>query len=94
MQPAQTALAWGSRPFLSFRYATPVPFCAALLDVPLLSCEEIAWLDRFHERCAEELTDSLLRAACTGVRDGGDAEKDLARAKAWLCRETRPVAKR
>ena len=37
VQPAETRYAWGSRPFLGFRYCTPVPFCPALIDVSLLT---------------------------------------------------------
>ena len=54
VQPAETRYAWGSRPFLGFRYCTPVPFCPALIDVSLLTPAQRAWVDAHHARCREE----------------------------------------
>ena len=54
VQPAETRYAWGSRPFLGFRYCTPVPFCPALIDVSLLTPAQRAWVDAHHARCREK----------------------------------------
>ena len=54
VQPAETRYAWGSRPFLGFRYCTPVPFCPALIDVSLLTPAQRVWVDAHHVRCREE----------------------------------------
>ena len=37
---AHTTEAWGPRPYLKFKYLTPVPFCRALIDETLLNEEE------------------------------------------------------
>lgn len=86
VQPAETRYAWGSRPFLGFRYCTPVPFCPALIDVSLLTPAQRAWVDAHHARCREEVAAGLLRHAARGGGAASDAEikADVARALAWL----------
>ena len=82
--PVATRYDWGTRPYLSFRYLTPVPMCRALVERALLSPDEAAWLDTFHARCWEEVAPLLAAAA--------DGEEDAARARAWLWAATRPLA--
>ena len=93
VQPAETRYAWGTRPFLGFRYCTPVPFCHALIDVSLLTPAQRAWVDAHHARCREEVTAGLLRHAARGGGAVGDAEikADVERSLAWLEAATKPL---
>ena len=93
VQPAETRYAWGTRPFLGFRYCTPVPFCHALIDVSLLTPAQRAWVDVHHARCREEVTAGLLRHAARGGGAVGDAEikADVERSLAWLEAATKPL---
>jgi len=84
-----THFAWGSRPYLGFRYCSPVPFCRALIEVELLEPRQREWIDAFHVRCRDEVNVELLRRAASGGKDG--VEEDLARSQAWLWRETQPL---
>mmetsp|Transcript_2241 Transcript_2241/g.6364 ORF Transcript_2241/g.6364 Transcript_2241/m.6364 type:complete len:357 (-) Transcript_2241:84-1154(-) len=84
-----THFAWGSRPYLGFRYCSPVPFCRALIEVELLEPRQREWIDAFHVRCRDEVNAELLRRAAAGGKDG--VEEDLARSQAWLWRETQPL---
>jgi len=79
----------GSRPYLGFRYCSPVPFCRALIEVELLEPRQREWVDAFHVRCRDEVNAELLRRAAAGGKDG--VEEDLARSQAWLWRETQPL---
>ncbi len=45
----------GDKPMLEFETLTLVPFDTRLLERSLLSPEEIAWLDRYHQRVAAEV---------------------------------------
>ena len=66
--------------------------CRALIDLDLLTPEEVAWVDALHQRCREEITDDLLMAAATNGRCGpGGAEADAKAAKAWLLSATEPL---
>ena len=44
------------REMLAFETLTVAPFDRALIDPGLMTAEEIAWLDRYHERVRESLT--------------------------------------
>ena len=94
VEAAETRYGWGTRPYLCFKYNSPIPMCRALIDVSLLNKEEIAWIDALHVRCREEVTEELLKDAakngkgrgCGGGREGGEgvaAEGDGAAAGWW-----------
>ena len=51
----------GSRPYLGFRYCSPVPFCRALIEVELLEPRQREWVDAFHVRCRDEAAAEQLR---------------------------------
>jgi len=93
VQLAATRYAWGTRPYLSFRYCTPVPFCRALVDASLLTPSQREWVDAHHVRCRKEVTAELLRRAARGGGAVGEAEieEDVKRSLAWLEAATQPL---
>ena len=94
VEAAATKYGWGSRPYLQFRYLTPVPFCRKLIDTALLDGVEIEWLDAFHATCREQITLERLQTAAGAHAAGVDqatAIEDAAKAWAWLERETAPM---
>ena len=91
-EAAPTRYAWGALPYLCFKYLTPIPMCRALIDLDLMSAEEIAWVDALHMRCREEVTDDLLKAAALKGRGGpAAADADAKAAKEWLWAATEPL---
>lgn len=76
---ASTRYQMGGRPYLRFEYLTLVPMCRSLIDTTLISADERAWLDSYHEKVWKSLEASL-----TGPEN--------ARTRAWLERATRPLA--
>jgi Xaa-Pro aminopeptidase len=62
--------------FLRFEYVTKVPMCRRLTDESLLSPDETAWLNAYHDDCRAALSPRL---------------SSDARALAWLERETRAI---
>jgi len=91
-EPATTHFAWGARPYLRFKYLSPIPMCRALIDLDLMMDEEIAWVDALHERCRVEITEELLKAAAAKGRGGGaGAEADAKAAREWLLSATAPL---
>ena len=92
VEAVTTRFAWGARPFLRFKYLSPVPMCRALIELELQTDAEVAWVDALHQRCREEISDELLKAAALkgrGVADGADA--DAKAAKEWLLSATEPL---
>ena len=88
-QAAKTRYAWGARPYLGFEYLSPIPMCRALIDLELMTEEEIAWVDALHARCRVEITDELLEAAAVKGRGGAaGAKADAEAAKEWLLTAT------
>lgn len=87
---ADTKYSWGAREYLRMRYCTPVPMCAALLDLSLLSPAEVEWIDALHAQCREEVTSALLAQAANAPSDAA-RETDVARSLAWLERATQPL---
>ena len=85
--------AWGARPYLSFKYLSPIPMCRALLEIEIMDEIEIAWVDALHQRCRDEITEELLKAAALKGRCGGaaGAEADAKAAMAWLLAATEPL---
>jgi Xaa-Pro aminopeptidase len=67
-------------PFYGFEDLTLVPYCHKLIDPRLLSPAEIAQVDAYHARVREALLPLL------------DAHPDAAQARAFLMRETAPLA--
>uniref|UniRef100_A0A2P2HW66 Xaa-Pro aminopeptidase 1-like n=1 Tax=Hirondellea gigas TaxID=1518452 RepID=A0A2P2HW66_9CRUS len=64
--------------FLTFRATTLVPIQIKLIDVSLLTQQEVTWLNSYHVRVLEEVGAVL--------QNQGDQ-----RAYAWLFRETQPI---
>ena len=92
VEAAATRYAWGARPYLGFKYLSPVPMCRALIDLNLLTDEEVDWVDALHARCREEITEELLKAAATKGRGGAaGADADAKAAMEWLLAATRPL---
>lgn len=91
-EAASTRYAWGARPYLSFRYLSPIPMCRALIATELLADDEVAWVDALHRRCRAEITEELLRAASSKGRGGAaGAEADAKAARQWLLSATEPL---
>ena len=90
VEAAETRYGWGTRPYLCFKYNSPIPMCRALIDVSLMNKEEIAWIDALHVRCREEVTEELLKDAAKNGK-GGDAEADAKAAREWLLKATEPL---
>ncbi len=63
--------------YLGFENLTVVPFSRKLIDVDLLSRDQIEYIDAFHRRCREQV--------------GPRLEKRDPRAHRFLMRETRPL---
>ena len=47
------------RPILCLHSLTLAPYCRHLIDLDLLTTNEIQWIDEYHERVRAELSDSL-----------------------------------
>ena len=92
VEAADTRYAWGARPYLRFKYLSPIPMCRALVDFDLLSRDEIEWIDALHQRCREEISEELLKAAAVKGRGGAaGAAADASAAKEWLWAATEPL---
>ena len=54
---------------------------------------QVEWVDALYQRCREELSEELLRAAALKGRGGGPAgaEADAKAAKEWLWAATEPL---
>jgi len=76
VREAQTPSNFGDKGFLGFEHVTVVPVGRNLIDLSLLSVEERAWVDGYHQEIWEKVSPLL----------EGDA-----RAKAWLHRECAPL---
>lgn len=74
---ADTRHNFGNRGYLDFETITFVPFQTKCIDASLLTAPQIAWLDYYHAQCRQCLTPLL---------------QDHPDARAWLDRETRPLA--
>ncbi|EGW33588.1 uncharacterized protein SPAPADRAFT_60928, partial [Spathaspora passalidarum NRRL Y-27907] len=72
-----SGLHYNGRNFYEFETITRVPFCKKLIEVSMLSEEELAWLNNYHATIWDELS--------------GTFEKDSIVYK-WLRRETEPLA--
>lgn len=72
----ETGQIYGGKKFLEFETVTRVPFCRRLIDVALLSTEEKAWVNKYHQTIWEELSPSF-----------GHNSLELN----WLRRETAPL---
>jgi len=92
VEAVTTRYAWGARPYLGFNYLSPVPMCRALIDLELMTSEDVAWVDALHETCREQITEELLMAAAVKGRNGAaGAEDDAKAAKEWLLTATEPL---
>ena len=92
VEAAATRFAWGARPYLRFKYLSPIPMCRALIALELMADEEIAWVDALHARCREEITEELLYAAALKGRGGAaGAKADAKAAMEWLMAATEPL---
>ncbi|WLF77451.1 hypothetical protein PVL30_001169 [Lodderomyces elongisporus] len=69
---------FNGKKFLEFETVTKVPFCRKLIDVCLLTDEELGWINRYHARIWAELSDSLEKNGITYK---------------WLRKETEPISR-
>lgn len=69
---------FGGVGFLRMRPLTLVPLEPKLIDVALLTHEEVAWVNEYHGRCLKEI---------------GPLLRDSQEAEAWLARKTRVIVK-
>lgn len=75
VQERKTKYRFGDKPYFGFEHVTMVPMCRKLVDTKLLSADEVAWLNAYHEEVLEK-TKPLL--------------KDDERSLQWLERECQP----
>lgn len=73
---APTPFTFGGKPYLAFENLTMVPMCRALIDVDLLTKEDVAYLNEYHGAVRRALAPLLV---------------DNAVATAFLLRETEPL---
>ncbi|KAG7663419.1 AMPP [[Candida] subhashii] len=78
MYVKDSGLQYNGKKFLEFDTVTRVPFCKKLIDVHMLSDEELGWLNSYHATVWNDLSDTF--------------EKHSYVYK-WLKRETEPLAK-
>lgn len=69
---------YNSKQFLKFETVSLVPYCRRLIDVSLLTEEELTWLNNYHKQCWDTFADSF-------GRDSLELK--------WLKRETAPLKK-
>lgn len=60
VQERKTKYRFGDKPYFGFEHVTMVPMCRKLVDVELLTTEEVAWLNAYHEEVLEK-TKPLLK---------------------------------
>lgn len=71
---------FNNRGYLSFETITLVPIQTKLLDISLLTVDEIKWINQYHQQCRDIV--------------GRELEKQgLSRALQWLLKETQPINK-
>ena len=76
--PVKTLHTFHHAGYLGFENLTPVPFSSALIDVSLLSSDQIRYIDAFHRDCYHKVAPLLERHADS-------------RALSFLKRETQPL---
>merc|ERR1712129_599199 len=74
---AKTKFQFGDKQFCSFRTVTMVPIDKELMDIKLLTTEEIAWLDAYHREVYENISPFMKT----------EYEKE------WLKKTTAPITK-
>ncbi|KAI3402378.2 AMPP [Candida oxycetoniae] len=74
----QSDHSFNGKKFLQFETITKVPFCKKLIDVCLLTDDELSWLNRYHAVIWNELS--------------GNFDKNSMTYK-WLRRETEPISR-
>ncbi|CAK9440424.1 uncharacterized protein LODBEIA_P45240 [Lodderomyces beijingensis] len=74
----QSDYSFNGKRFLEFETVTKVPFCRKLIDVCLLTDDELNWLNRYHASIWKELNGTL--------------EKNSVAYK-WLRKETEPISR-
>jgi len=60
VQERKTKYRFGDKPYFGFEHVTMVPMCRKLVNIELLTAEEIAWLNAYHEEVLEK-TKPLLK---------------------------------
>ncbi|KAI5951961.1 AMPP [Candida jiufengensis] len=73
----ESSLTYNGKKFLEFETITKVPFCRKLIDVKLLTGDEIKWINNYHSNIWNELS--------------GSFDKNSFAYK-WLRRETEPYS--
>ncbi|KAL2905618.1 Aminopeptidase P1 [Bienertia sinuspersici] len=73
---ANTKFNFGDRGYLEFEHITWAPYQHKLIDLNLLTPEEISWVNEYHSRCREILSPYM-----------NEAENEMA----WLTKATKPI---
>uniref|UniRef100_A0A8D8VMY0 Xaa-Pro aminopeptidase 1 n=1 Tax=Cacopsylla melanoneura TaxID=428564 RepID=A0A8D8VMY0_9HEMI len=76
--PVETKYSRKNKPFLGFKTITLVPIQTSLLNISLLSCEEIKFLNDFHQECRDVVGPVL-------------KQKGQNEAFEWLVKQTEPI---
>ncbi|KAI8373025.1 peptidase M24, structural domain-containing protein [Radiomyces spectabilis] len=76
VQKAPTKYQYGDQPYLGFEHLTWVPLGRRLLDTNVLTCQDKAWINRYHQACREKLEPLLGHDTAT---------------LSWLVKETEPI---
>lgn len=61
MYVKQSGRSYNERDFLEFDTLTRVPFCKKLIDISLLTTEERAWINKYHQTVWNELSPSFFK---------------------------------
>lgn len=72
----ESGLAYNGRKFLEFETVTAVPYCRKLIDVKLLTNEELKWINQYHNELWNKLSPSFSKTSLEYH---------------WLKRETSPL---
>ncbi|MBA0570123.1 hypothetical protein Golob_003808, partial [Gossypium lobatum] len=59
IKEADTEFNFGDKGYLSFEHITWAPYQIKLIDLSLLTPEEIEWLNTYHSKCREILAPSM-----------------------------------
>jgi Xaa-Pro aminopeptidase len=76
MYVKQSGHSYNERDFLEFDTLTRVPFCKKLIDISLLTTEEKAWINKYHQTVWNELSPSFSKTSLEYI---------------WLKKETAPL---
>ncbi|RKP31945.1 Creatinase/aminopeptidase [Metschnikowia bicuspidata] len=72
----ESGMSYNGRKFLEFETVTVVPYCRRLIDVKLLTAQEIKWVNEYHQQIWDKLGPSFEKTSLEYM---------------WLKRETSPL---